>query len=66
MSQYLVVVLVLVVFLYEVNSAAIGGKGKCDEAEKKKIDQVVAQIMTVGRSDIKFPEEKDDVKAYCK
>lgn len=66
MSRFSIILVLLLVCLYEVNAAAVGGKWKCDEEDKKKIDDLVAKIMTVGRTDTKFPEDKEGLKVFCK
>ena len=62
----LVLLLLLLGFLSTFLPLALGQKFKCTAASEKEMDDLVARIMTFGRSDRKFPVNKSELKEYCK
>ena len=66
MNKLGIVLLLCVAVSLGQSKPAAGGKWKCNDEDKKKIDAIVARVMTYGRSDRKFPSNSADLKAYCK
>ena len=65
MKHFSFKMVVLFITIVSVYSAVNAGKWKCDKKDKQSIDQLVAQIMIIGRSDQRFPEDLKKVKQFC-
>ena len=65
---YLILLAASFFVLQNLTQAAKPGvtKYKCDAADKQNVDELVARIMTFGRTDRTFPESKKELKLYCK
>ena len=56
-AKYLIVVVILPVSLVICDN--------CDDASARKLDNIVAKVVTLGNSGRKFPENKPELKKYC-
>ena len=72
MSQMRLVFLIVVTlfcwthFTTEAAKLRVNKRFKCNSDDKKTVDLLVANIMTYGRPDRKFPQDAQGLKVYCR
>ena len=64
MKNFIVILLIALATFHLAMAAP--EKWKCGKDSDGKVDDIVSKILTVGRDDIKFPENKAQLKTYCK